>query len=150
MVRLEVASGATADLVALGWLLEPDRGDKDALARALAGLINQAIALRVMPSTELEGVCVTALRVTAGQIADEFDERAGLSQRLGTPSEVLGLGCLELGEVMGVADGAAEIVDGTPREAQPGDRADTPDVAVEYAELSPFEPPEAQIWVEPT
>lgn len=41
MVRLEVASAATADLVALGWLLEPDRGDKDALARALAGVRRQ-------------------------------------------------------------------------------------------------------------
>src|SRR6516225_9406166 len=31
---LEVASGATTDLVALGWLTCPDRVDKDALARA--------------------------------------------------------------------------------------------------------------------
>jgi hypothetical protein len=38
MVRLEVSPSATADLVALGWLLAPDRVDHDALASAQAGL----------------------------------------------------------------------------------------------------------------
>jgi hypothetical protein len=155
MVRLEVASGATADLVALGWILEPDRGDKDALARALAGLINQAIAMRVTPSTtESEDVCFAPLRVTPGQIAVGFDESAGLSLKVGTASkrdvaQGLGLGLVELGEVLGVADDAAKNVEDKPPEAQPGDRVDTPDVAVEPAELSPLEPPQAQPWAEP-
>jgi hypothetical protein len=65
---LEVASGATTDLVALGWLTCPDRVDKDALARALVGLVERAIAMRVTPSTESEGACSTPVHATAGSL----------------------------------------------------------------------------------
>jgi hypothetical protein len=41
----------TADLVALGWLLEPDHGDKNALSCALVELVMRAIQARVTPST---------------------------------------------------------------------------------------------------
>jgi hypothetical protein len=145
MVRLEVASGATADLVTLGWILEPDRGDKDALARALAGLINQAIAMRVTPSTtESEDVCFAPLRVTPGQIAVGFDESAGLSLKLGTFSkrdvaQGLGLGLVELGEVLGVADGATENVEDKPPEAQLS--------RLEPSETQPFEVDPVDLWV---
>jgi hypothetical protein len=40
-VSLEVASGATTDLVALGWLTSTARVDKDALAGALVGLVER-------------------------------------------------------------------------------------------------------------
>jgi hypothetical protein len=41
-------------VLALGWLLEPGHGDKGALARALFGLIQRAIAMRVSPTTGRE------------------------------------------------------------------------------------------------
>jgi len=55
MVGLEIGPSATADLVALGWLSELKTVDKDPLARALVGLIDRAIAIRVTPSTGSEG-----------------------------------------------------------------------------------------------
>ncbi len=78
IVSLEVAPGAIADLVALGWLVVSDRGDKDALTRALVDLIGRAIELRVTPTTGWEGVCYAPLRVSAGPIAVGFDKSAGL------------------------------------------------------------------------
>ena len=54
IVNLEVGPDMTADLVNLGWLSEAARGDKDALAHALFGLIEQAIRARVIPMTSSE------------------------------------------------------------------------------------------------
>jgi hypothetical protein len=53
IVSFEVGAGATAELVELGWLPAPDC-DRDALARALVGLIDRAIRARVTPSTGSE------------------------------------------------------------------------------------------------
>jgi hypothetical protein len=50
-VSLEVGSGAIADLVALGWLPEPDQANKSAIIRALIDLFDRAIQARVTPST---------------------------------------------------------------------------------------------------
>jgi hypothetical protein len=154
-VRLQVSPSATADLVALGWLLAPDRVDKDALAPAIVGLIDRALALRVTPSTmESESVCLTPLCVTAGPIAIGSDENARQSPRLATLGErddphALGLERVQPGEVLGAADSAAEIVEDKPQEVQPCDGVDTPDIAAEQAELSCLEPSEAQPGPEP-
>jgi hypothetical protein len=155
MVRLEVSPSATADLVALSWLLAPDRVDHDALASALGGLINRAIAMRVTPSTGSDGVSVTPMRATAGPIAIGSDENAPQSQRLATPAERGGpqgssLGRLAPGEVLG----APEVADDQPS----GDRVDTAsprtslfaDMVVEHTELSRPEPPGVQPWAEAT
>jgi hypothetical protein len=45
-VSLEVGPGVIADLVALGWLTEPDRADRGAIARAVADLVERAIMAR--------------------------------------------------------------------------------------------------------
>jgi hypothetical protein len=153
-VRLDVGANMTADLADLGWVAEPDRGDKDALTRALVGLINQAIAIRVTPTTGSEGVCFTPLRATPGPIAIGLDESAGLSPKLGTPFEqaglhVLGLGCAQPGEVL-EADGVAEIVEDKPLEAQPCDRIDIPAIAIEQAEVSSLDPVWPNRSAEPT
>jgi len=51
LVSLEIPLRLIADrLIALGWLLAPDRGDKAALTGALSGLIVRAIQTRVIPS----------------------------------------------------------------------------------------------------
>jgi hypothetical protein len=140
MVRLEVSPSATADLVALGWLPAPDRVDKDALARALVGLIDRALTMYVTPSTmESESVCFTPLHVTEGPIAIGSDGNARQSPRLATPSER-----------GGAADSAAEIVEDKLQEAQPYDGADTPNIAAEQAEFSRLEPSAAQPEAEPT
>jgi hypothetical protein len=155
IVKLEIGPNMTTDLVALGWLATPDRVHKGALAPALVGLINRAITMRVTPSTmESESVCFTPLHVTAGPIAIGFDGNARQSPRLATPSERGGpqefsLGRIEPDEVFGAADGAAEIVEDKPQEAQPCDGADTPNIAAEQAEFSRFESSEddlARFW----
>jgi hypothetical protein len=155
IVRLEIGPNMTANLVALGWLLAPDRVDHDALASALGGLIDQAIAMRVTPSTiESESVCLTPLHVTAGPIAIGSDENARQSLRFATLGERdglhgLGLGRVEPDEVFAAADGAAEIVEDKPQEAQPCDGADTPNIAAEQAEFSRLESSEddlARFW----
>ena len=51
IVSVEVGPNMTADLADLGWLAEPDRVDKSALARALTGLVERAIRSRVTPPT---------------------------------------------------------------------------------------------------
>jgi hypothetical protein len=156
IVKLEIGPNMTTDLVALGWLPAPDRVDKDAIARALGGLIDRAITMRVTPSTtESESVCLTPLRVTAGPIAIGSDENARQSPRLATLGERdgphgLGLGCVQPGEVLGAADSVAEIVEDKLPEVQPCDGVDTRDSAAEQAELSCLEPSEAQPWAEPT
>jgi hypothetical protein len=55
ILGLEVGPSTIADLVALGWLPGPDRGDKRALTRALVDLIERAIELRVTATTGSEG-----------------------------------------------------------------------------------------------
>ena len=50
IVSLGVGPKVIADLIDLGWLREPDHGDKDALMRALFGLLGRAIRARVTPS----------------------------------------------------------------------------------------------------
>jgi hypothetical protein len=163
IVKLEIGPNMAADLVALGWLFAPDRVDKDALAPAIVGLIDPALALRVTPSTmESESVCFTPLHVTARPIAIGSDGNARQSPELGTPSERVSpqefsLGRVGLGEVLGVADGVAEIVEDKLPEVQPCDGVDTArpptlpfaDIA-EPAELSRLEPSEAQPGAEPT
>jgi hypothetical protein len=68
IVKLEIGPKMTANLVSLGWVLAPDRVDKDALARSLVALIDRAITMRATPSTmESESVCFTPLRVITGQ-----------------------------------------------------------------------------------
>jgi hypothetical protein len=42
-VSLEVGPNAAADLIALGWLAAPDRGNKTAIARALTDLVERAL-----------------------------------------------------------------------------------------------------------
>ena len=54
IVSIDIGPKVTADLVGLGWLPAPDRGDKDALTRALIDLIERAIRARVTPSTGSE------------------------------------------------------------------------------------------------
>jgi hypothetical protein len=51
MVTLEVGPGVIAELVVLRWLPAPHHGDKEALGRALSGLIVRAIRARVTPLT---------------------------------------------------------------------------------------------------
>jgi len=164
IVKLEIGSNMTADLVALGWLDAPDRVHKGALAPALVGLIDRAIAMRVTPSTiESESVCFTPLHVTAGPIAIGSDENAPQSQRLATHGELdgphgLGLRHVQPGEVLGAAEGVAEIVVDKPPEGQPCDGVDSApplissfaDLAAEHTELLRPEPPGAQPWAEPT
>jgi hypothetical protein len=56
VVNLEVGSGVISDLVALGWLADgPDRGEKDALHRALRRFIERAIEWRITPSAGTSG-----------------------------------------------------------------------------------------------
>ncbi|HKM73912.1 MAG TPA: hypothetical protein VJX94_28260 [Stellaceae bacterium] len=51
IVNLELGPNMTTDLVALGWLAEPDHADKGAIARALTGLVERAVQSRVTPPT---------------------------------------------------------------------------------------------------
>jgi hypothetical protein len=54
MVSIEVRQDAIAALVALGWLPEPDHGNKAAIRGALIDLYDRAIQARVTPSTGLQ------------------------------------------------------------------------------------------------
>jgi hypothetical protein len=156
IVRLEIGPNMTANLVALGWLLAPDRVDHDALASALGGLIDQAIAIRVTPSTiESESVCLTPSHVTAGPIAIGSDENAPQSPRLATPAERGGpqgssLGSVEPGEVLVAAEIVGDKPSGDRVDAAPPPTSPFADMVVEHGELSRPEPPEAQPWAEAT
>jgi hypothetical protein len=55
IVNLEVGPSTTADLADLGWLVEPDYADTDAIVRALTGLVERAIAVRVAPAPSSRG-----------------------------------------------------------------------------------------------
>src|SRR5271154_2807417 len=58
IVSLEVGSGAIADLIALGWLVEVDSGNKDAITRALIDLYDRAMQTRVARPAGSQGqVC---------------------------------------------------------------------------------------------
>jgi hypothetical protein len=125
-VSLEVAAGATTDLAALGWLTCADRVDKDALAGALAGLVERAIAIGVTPSAGTERTCSTPVHVATGPLITIGSD------------EVLG---------------AAEIVEDKPPEAQPFGGVDpapppsTSPFADTAAEPSqPFEVATAELW----
>jgi hypothetical protein len=156
IVKLEIGPNMTTDLVALGWLPAPDRVDKDTLARSVVALINRAITMRVTPSTGSDGVSVTPMRATARPpVAIGSNENARQSPRLATLGERNGphglrLGRVQAGEVLGAADGVAEIVEDKPPEVRPCDGVDTPDIAAEQAEISRLEPSEAQPWAEAT
>jgi hypothetical protein len=154
MVSLKVGPNMTADLAELGWLPAPDRVDKDTIAHALDGLIDHAITMRVTPSTGIEAGHVAPSRVNPGPFAIGLDESDGLSAKSRTPFEWgsphdLELGRVRPGDVLGEADIVADIVEDKPPEAQPRDLVDTPDIAVEHAELSRLELSEAQPWAEP-
>jgi hypothetical protein len=58
-VSLQLGASEICEMVALGWLPAPDRGDKGALAQALFGLIERAIRARVTPTrgSEVGKVC---------------------------------------------------------------------------------------------
>jgi len=55
VVSLDVRPGVITDLVALGWLAEPDRVDKGAIARALTNLVERAILARATPCADSQG-----------------------------------------------------------------------------------------------
>ena len=66
IVSLELKPKVTADLVDLGWLPARDCGDKDALARALTGLIERAIEVRVNPAPGSQGKVSFMLEIQRG------------------------------------------------------------------------------------
>ena len=74
---LAVGPSETADLVALGWLRLSDRGDKNAVTRALSELIKRAIRARVTPSTGSEEgkgfFCEIRPSTTLQKLADVVD-----------------------------------------------------------------------------
>jgi len=153
-VSLEVASGATTDLVALGWLTSSDHVDKDGLARAVVGLVERAIAMRVTPSTESEGTYSIPVHAATGPlIAIGSAQIARQLPRLGTVAERGGPEELSLGGGPGELLGAAEIVEDKPPEAQRfdgGDRA-PPSTASPFADTTaeptqPFEVDPAELW----
>jgi hypothetical protein len=124
IVSLEVRPNEISNLVALGWIVAPDRADKDALSRALVDLIEQAMAMRVTKSTGSEGACYAPLRATDGTIETEVDVSARLSSNLGPPGEHAGTRGLDLqrvkrGEALGAAGGPTEIVADEPQGIQP-------------------------------
>jgi hypothetical protein len=66
IVSLELKPKVTADLVGLDWLPAPDRGDKDALTRALINLIERAIEVRVTPALSSQGKASFMLEIQRG------------------------------------------------------------------------------------
>jgi len=116
IVSLRVGSSEISDLAALGWMPATARDDKDTICLALIELIEQAIALRVTPSTTpSEGTRLAPLRATAGPSVTQFDENARLPPRVETSAEP--------GEVLGSKEGATEIVRGPAARAPATDRA---------------------------
>jgi hypothetical protein len=140
IVSLTLGPDVTADLVELGWLPKTACDEKGALARALANLIERTMAMRVTP-TGSEGVCFRRLRATVGPMVAESSESERLSSKRGTPAEQssprrLGPGHVELGKLLGTADGASEIAENTAPGAQPS------------AELiEPYEIDLIELWV---
>jgi hypothetical protein len=58
IVSLEVGSGAIANLIALGWLSEPEHGNRGAITYALVEMIKWAIQARVTsPSGSQDQLC---------------------------------------------------------------------------------------------
>ena len=66
IVSLELRPKVTADLVGLGWLPAPDRGDKDVLAHALTELVERAIEVRVTPALSSQGKASFMLEIQRG------------------------------------------------------------------------------------
>ena len=66
IVSVEVGPKVTADLVGLGWLPAPDRGDKDALTSALIELVERAIELRVTPALSSQAKVSFMLEIQRG------------------------------------------------------------------------------------
>jgi hypothetical protein len=160
IVKLEIGPNMTRDLVTLGWLPALDHGENDALARALIGLINRAIAIRVTPAAGWEGMSFTPARATAGPPTPiRSDENARLSPTLGALDERGGLRGLGLGRVQpSKVLGAAEVVDDKPLGVQHCDKVDTAppltssftNPAGKHAELSSLDLLGAQPKAEPT
>lgn len=113
VLNLGVGPSEISALIALGWLLASDRGDKS----ALAGLIEHALAMRVTPPAKLEGL--TLLRATDGLIANEFDECAQLPQSPGMSAQQDSFRHAGPGAVLADAGGAVEIAKDNPQERQP-------------------------------
>jgi hypothetical protein len=89
IVSFEVGPAVAATIMALGWLPEADRGDKDALARALLELIERAIELRITPTPvaeegkvcflcELKASTIETLVYLGWLQADQRDELAAI------------------------------------------------------------------------
>jgi hypothetical protein len=88
IVRLEVGPKVTTDLADHGWLPAPDRGDKEAVTRALTELIERAIRARVTPSTSSQGKVSFMLEIQQSTIrtlvhlgclrADQRDDLAAI------------------------------------------------------------------------
>ena len=147
---LEVASGATTDLVALGWLTCPDRVDKDALACATwayrAGNRDVCNTLdgvggRLLHTRSRHRGFAHRNRIVSNCPAVETVAERGGPQELslgGGPSEVLG---------------AAEIVEDKPPGARPFDEVDPapPSTTSPFADTAaeptqPFEVDSVEFW----
>jgi hypothetical protein len=144
MVTLKIGPNVTADLAALGWLPTTHRLDKETIARALAGLIDQAITTLVTSSTVIKGARVAPLRVTPMPIASVLAESAVLPPKLTESfergdSRNLGLGRVQPSEVLNEADGVADIVEDNYPEARLRDQVDNQEVASEHAQLPRLE-----------
>ncbi len=110
IVSLKLGLSDISDLAALDWMPAVVRTDKNALCGALIELIEQAIALRITPTTTTsEGTRFAPLCATAGPTITECDE--ALSPRVRTSAEP--------GEVFGATAAAAEIVEDHPPGLQP-------------------------------
>ena len=147
---LEVASGATTDLVALGWLTCPDRVDKDALACATwayrAGNRDvfdtlDGVGGRLLHTRSRHRGFAHRLKLLRQLPSLETVAEGGGPQELslgGGPSEVLG---------------AAEIVEDKPPGARPFDEVDPapPSTTSPFADTAaeptqPFEVDSVEFW----
>ena len=147
---LEVASGATTDLVALGWLTCPDRVDKDALA----------CATRAYRAGNRD-VCNT-LGGVGGRLLHTRSRHRGFAHRLKllrqlpsleTVAEGGGPQELSLGGGPSEVLGAAEIVEDKPPGARPFDEVDPapPSTTSPFADTAaeptqPFEVDSVEFW----
>jgi len=91
MVTLKVGPNITDGLTELGWLPSAGRLDKGTVALALAGLIDQAITMRVTLSTAIKGGGPgSPLRITPEAIATGLDESSGLLPMPRAPVDAVG------------------------------------------------------------
>jgi hypothetical protein len=139
MVTLKVGPSMTGNLAELGWLPKSDRVDKNIIAHALAGLIDEALRVRVVSSTAIEEGRAAPLRVTARPVIIGLEQSGELSPKLKTACERsdprdLGLGPIQPSEILSEADALADPPQDNPPEAQHW--LDTSGIAVKHAELS--------------